>query len=123
MHTADVDPWGGGGGCGWAVRFLRYFFPLEADRQREFHGHLDTQRMSISSPLQGVGATRKDTVKLPMYGHYDVCTTWDTVGSLSNCCDPTVLLQRSLWDDVAREMRPARLLARRETPPWRRIDS
>jgi len=63
--------------CGWLIRFIRFFFPLEADRQREFHGHLDTQRMS--SPLQNSVAARKDTVKLPMYGHYDVCTTWDTV--------------------------------------------
>jgi hypothetical protein len=32
------------------------------------------------SPLEaGVGIS---TVKLPMYGHYDVCTTWDTVRSL-----------------------------------------
>jgi hypothetical protein len=76
-----VDP---GGLCGWVPRFMRYFFPLEADRQREFHGHLDTRRMS---PLQGTGGSRKDTVKLPMYGHYDVYTTWDTVWRLFDCCD------------------------------------
>lgn len=69
-------------GCLINARFLRYFFPLEADRRQQFE---DQTSQTLSQASQGpksngpLDAPANSNVRLPMYGHYDVVCPWNPV--------------------------------------------